>query len=82
MIGAGIAICNVLLPVVIKDKYPLKFGIMTSVYSTAMGLMASLASGLSVPLAIDLNLGWKMALLVWGIPAIISYFTLDLFSEK
>src|SRR3954469_11763917 len=41
--GAGIAICNVLLPVVIKDKYPLKFGIMTSVYSTAMGLMASIA---------------------------------------
>ena len=70
--GAGIAICNVLLPVVIKDKYPLKFGMMTSVYSTAMGLMASIASGLSVPLAIDMNLGWKMALLVWGIPAILA----------
>ena len=55
---------------------------MTSVYSTAMGLMASIASGLSVPLAIDINLGWKMALLVWGIPASPSYFTLDLFSEK
>ena len=34
--------------------------------------MASLASGLSVPLAIDMNLGWKMALLVWGIPAILA----------
>ena len=72
--GAGIAICNVLLPVVIKDKYPLKFGIMTSVYSTAMGLMASIASGLSVPLAMDINLGWKTALLVWGIPAILAIF--------
>ena len=72
LIGAGIAICNVLLPVVIKDKYPLKFGIMTSVYSTAMGLMASIASGLSVPLAVEMNLGWKIALLVWGIPTILA----------
>jgi CP family cyanate transporter-like MFS transporter len=71
LIGTGISICNVLLPVIIKDKYPKKFGLMTSVYSTAMGLMASLASGLSVPLAINLNLGWKNALLVWIIPALI-----------
>ena len=45
---------------------------MTSIYSTAMGLMASIASGLSVPLAIDMNLGWKIALLVWGIPTILA----------
>lgn len=72
LIGIGIAICNVLLPVVIKDKFPLKFGLMTSVYSTLMGLIASLASGLSVPLSSEMNLGWQIALLVWGIPAILA----------
>jgi len=72
LIGVGIAICNVLLPVVIKDKFPTKFGLMTSVYSTSMGLVASLASGLSVPLAIEFDLGWQRALLVWGIPAVIA----------
>jgi CP family cyanate transporter-like MFS transporter len=71
-IGAGIAIGNVLLPAVVKDKFPEKFGLMTSVYSTSMGLVASIASGLSVPLATDLNLGWQGALLVWGIPVIIA----------
>jgi len=71
-IGIGIAICNVLLPVIIKDKFPLKFGLMTSVYSTSMGLVASLASGVSIPLASDLNLGWQRALIVWGIPAVIA----------
>ncbi|MBM7650899.1 CynX/NimT family MFS transporter [Neobacillus cucumis] len=71
-IGAGIAIGNVLLPAVVKDKFPEKFGLMTSVYSTSMGLVASLASGLSVPLATDLNLGWQGALLVWGTPVIIA----------
>ncbi|WP_338471794.1 MFS transporter [Niallia sp. XMNu-256] len=72
LIGSGIAICNVLLPVVIKDKFPLKFGLMTSVYSTAMGLMASVASGVTVPLISGMNVGWQTALLVWGIPAILA----------
>ena len=72
LIGTGIAICNVLLPVVIKDKFPSKFGLMTSIYSTSLGLMASLATGLSVPLASHMELGWKTALLVWGIPAILA----------
>ncbi|HEY2493176.1 MAG TPA: MFS transporter [Paenibacillus sp.] len=70
LVGVGIAIGNVLLPVVVKDKFPHNFGLMTSVYSTSMGLFASLASGVSVPLASDLNLGWQGALIVWGIPAV------------
>ncbi len=71
-IGLGIAIGNVLLPAVVKDKFPHKFGLMTSVYSTSMGLIASLASGVSVPLAKDLNLGWQGALIVWGLPAALA----------
>lgn len=69
-IGVGIAIGNVLLPAIAKDKFPEQFGLMTSVYSTSMGLIASLASGVSVPLAEGMNLGWKSALNVWGIPAV------------
>jgi CP family cyanate transporter-like MFS transporter len=70
LIGIGIAIGNVLLPAIAKDKFPKHFGLMTSVYSTSMGLMASLASGVSVPLADGMNLGWKGALNVWAIPAV------------
>lgn len=69
LIGVGIAIGNVLLPVVVKDKFPERFGLMTSVYSTSMGIFASLASGISVPLAIQWNMGWQGSLIVWGIPA-------------
>ncbi|WP_160725833.1 CynX/NimT family MFS transporter [Bacillus sp. USDA818B3_A] len=72
LIGVGISVGNVLLPAVVKDKFPEKFGLMTSVYSTSMGLVASLASGVSVPLASGLNLGWQGALIVWGIPAFIA----------
>jgi MFS transporter, CP family, cyanate transporter len=74
LVGIGIAICNVLLPGVIKDKFPLKVGLMTSIYSTAMATFAATASGLSVPLASGINLGWNLALFVWVIPAIIGIF--------
>lgn len=71
LVGFGIAILNVLLPSVIKDKFPLKIGLMTSVYTTAMGIIAALASGLSVPLAVTLDWGWQLTLLFWAIPSIL-----------
>jgi MFS transporter, CP family, cyanate transporter len=70
LVGFGIAIGNVLLPAVVKEKFPKKFGLMTSVYSTSMGLMASLASGISIPLAVDFKLGWQGAQTAWGILAV------------
>lgn len=83
-VGIGIAICNVLLPVIVKDKFPTKVGLLTSVYSTSLGLMASIASGVSIPLASGLNLGWKNSLIVWGIPvvvAIVVWIYLDKFNN-
>lgn len=72
LVGVGIAILNVILPVIVKDKFPHKFALMTSVYTTSMSGIAALASGLSVPLANGLNLGWRNSLLVWAIPAVIA----------
>ncbi|MFD1037045.1 CynX/NimT family MFS transporter [Virgibacillus byunsanensis] len=70
-IGLGIAICNVLLPGVVKGKFPAKVAIMTSVYSTSMGIFAAVASGLSIPIASGMGLGWQIGLAVWIIPVII-----------
>lgn len=72
LIGLGIAICNVLLPGVIKDKFPTKVALMTSIYSTAMGVFSAVASGFSIPFAKGMNLGWQISLLLWGIPAFIA----------
>lgn len=69
-IGLGIAICNVLLPGVIKEKFPTKVAIMTSIYTTSMSLLATTASGVSIPLSEGLNLGWQAALFVWITPAV------------
>lgn len=72
LVGVGIAVLNVILPGIVKDKFPQKFALMTGVYTTSMSVFAALASGMSVPLASGLNLGWKYALLVWSVPAVIA----------
>lgn len=71
IIGVGIAIMNVLLPAFIKEKLPNRVGRVTSIYSTSMGVLASTASGVSVPLAKGADLGWQFSLLFWGFIAVI-----------
>lgn len=44
---------------------------MTSLYTTSMVVFATISSGLSVPLADNLQLGWELSLLVWIVPALI-----------
>lgn len=81
-VGLGIAFCNVLLPGVVKEKFPTKVGLMTSVYSTSMGIFAATASGLSIPFARGLDMGWQLALLVWTIPAILGIIIWSYISMK
>ena len=71
-IGVGIAICNVLIPGLIKKEFPSKLMLMTGVYSTVMGISATTASGLSVPIAENWGFGWRFSLLIWIIPALIA----------
>jgi len=71
LIGIGIAVANVLLPGIIKERFPDRVPFMTGVYSTAMGLMAALASGVSIPLATVLNGSWELSLAIWIIPAVL-----------
>ncbi|MDL4841122.1 CynX/NimT family MFS transporter [Aquibacillus rhizosphaerae] len=69
LVGLGVAICNVLLPGLIKEKFPNNIGLMTAVYTTSMSIFAATASGLSVPLASGLGLGWQKSLISWAILA-------------
>jgi CP family cyanate transporter-like MFS transporter len=68
VVGAGIAVCNVLIPVVLRRDYPLRVALMTAVYSATMGTVAALASGVSQPLS-QLPGSWRLSLGVWAVPA-------------
>ncbi|TDF91709.1 CynX/NimT family MFS transporter [Paenibacillus piri] len=72
ILGFAIAVCNVLLPSIIKRDFPNKIGSMTGVYSISMSLCGAIASGISVPLAVSVGLKWQGALGIWGILSFVS----------
>jgi len=72
LLGVAIAFGNVLLPSLVKRDFPERIGVMTSVYSSAMGVGAALAAGISVPLAVGLGLGWRGSLGAWAFLAVVA----------
>ncbi len=70
VIGGSIAVGNVLLPAVIKSKFPERIGAMTSLYTVIMQIVSAVSTAVSVPISVFL--GWKAALGVWLIPAAIT----------
>ncbi|WP_413110790.1 MFS transporter [Thaumasiovibrio sp. DFM-14] len=66
LLGAGIALGNVLLPVVVKTHFPAKISQLTALYTFTMGIGSTLGAGLMVPLSTiqsDIMDGWQIALL-------------------
>lgn len=72
--GIAIAFGNVLLPGLTKRNFESNSGFITSLYSSVMAVGASLAAGISIPLAHGAGFCWKGSLAVWAIPAIIAFF--------
>jgi MFS transporter, CP family, cyanate transporter len=67
---AGIALANVLLPVVVKQRFPDRVGAMTGIYSVALNLGASTAAAVTVPLTAGAFDGdWRLGLGVWAVVA-------------
>ncbi|MBB5081528.1 MFS transporter [Nonomuraea endophytica] len=72
LIGAGIAVGNVLLPSLIKRDFPTRVGLLTSAYATVMGAVAAVASGVAVPISQVAPGGWSTALGCWIVLALVA----------
>lgn len=72
VIGGAIVLGNVLLPSLVKREFPGRVGVMTSVYTTILGIVAALAAGASFPLSSLDGLGWRGALALWAAPALLA----------
>lgn len=72
LLGVGITFGNVLLPSVVKQHFTKRYGLVTSLYSAMLGLGASLAAGVSVPLANVLPGGWRGSLGCWAALSLIA----------
>jgi CP family cyanate transporter-like MFS transporter len=62
----GIALSNVLMPVIVKRWFPDRVGSMTGLYSMALALGTSLAAAVTVPLTDVLGGSWQSGLAVWA----------------
>jgi CP family cyanate transporter-like MFS transporter len=66
LLGVAIAIGNVLLPSLIKRDFPDHVSAVTGVYTAVIGIVASVAAGVAVPLAGALPGGWRTSLGIWA----------------
>jgi len=62
----GIAVSNVLMPVIVKRWFPDRVGSMTGLYSMALALGTATAAAVTVPLTRSLGGGWQPGLAVWA----------------
>ncbi|MFJ2958998.1 CynX/NimT family MFS transporter [Streptomyces sp. NPDC087270] len=63
---AGIAVSNVLMPVMVKRYFPDRVGTVTGVYSMALSLGTAVAAAVTVPLTDALGGSWRWGLGVWA----------------
>ena len=72
VLGAAIALGNVLLPSLVKREFPDRAGLMTSIYSTALAISAAIAAGVSFPIANQTGIGWRASLALWALLALVA----------
>lgn len=72
LIGAGIGVCNVVLPALIKRDFAHRSGLMTGLYSMTLSGGAAVAAGLIVPIDDGFGGRWRLALAAWGLLVVVA----------
>lgn len=70
--GAGIGVCNVVLPSLIKRDFAHRSGLMTGLYSMTLSGGAAATAALTVPIDQALGGNWRLTLASWGVFAVIA----------
>jgi MFS transporter, CP family, cyanate transporter len=72
IIGCGIAVGNVLLPGLIKRDFQARSRLMLALYGVALFVGAAIPAGLTVPIQHGLGIGWRLALALWAVVAVVA----------
>ncbi|MGH7705331.1 MAG: MFS transporter [Candidatus Dormibacteria bacterium] len=66
----AVAIMNVVVPAVIRGRFPEQAALMTSAYTVSLSIGAGLAAGLTVPI-LHIGGSLQLALGIWALPALL-----------
>ncbi|MGA5703701.1 MFS transporter [Peterkaempfera bronchialis] len=69
---AGIAVSNVLMPVIVKRYFPDRVGPMIGLYSMALSAGTAVAAAVTVPLTSAVGGSWRAGLGIWAAAAAIA----------
>jgi len=72
VMGLAIAVLQPALPTLVQTWFPGGVGTATAVYSNGMVLGEALAASLTLVLVVPLAGGWRGALALWGVPAVLA----------
>lgn len=68
---AGIAVANILLPMLVKQHFPHRTGVVTGAYTVALTVGTTVASAAAVPVAHAAG-SWRAGLGVWAVVAAVA----------
>ncbi|MEX5302604.1 MFS transporter [Kocuria sabuli] len=72
LVGIGIAFLNVLLPSLVKREFPQRVSQVTGLYTSIQSAVAAAGSAAVVPIAHAGPAGWRLALAVWAVLAVLA----------
>ena len=70
--GAAVAVMNVMMPGIVRRRFPRRVNEMTAAYTMALSTGAGLAAGLTIPIRTTLGGSLPWALAVWAMPAAVA----------
>lgn len=70
VMGAAIAVGNVVVPELVKRDFPTEVPFVTGLYSTVLGATAAVASGLALPIA-EIG-GWRVGIGIWVLFSVVA----------
>lgn len=80
--GIGIAMANVLGPVLVRLLFPHRIGLMTGLFTALVSASAGIAGGATIPLDTDVFHNWRTTLSMWALPAAVAVAALAVVAAR
>jgi MFS transporter, CP family, cyanate transporter len=82
VMGAGVAIMQPAMPVLVREWLPSRIGLATAIYSNGLLVGEILAVWLTPVITRVLGDSWRLGLAIWSLPVLLTALAVQIFSPK